>query len=124
MLCMRNRYNAKITQQHLIVLTKQHIFWLDVAMNQLFRMGIIQSLGNLSGIRNDLHERNAPAFGIALAQRPTRSIVHDQVRNSPLDVDGALVRLGPSLYPKLQHAYNMRTVSYTHLRAHETRHDL
>lgn len=46
--------NTKVTEQHLVAASQQHILRLDVAMYQLLIVGILQRLGNLLHI---IHNR-------------------------------------------------------------------
>ncbi len=45
--------NAKITEQDLVVLSQEHIFWLDIAMNQSLVMCVLQRACNLLDIGDD-----------------------------------------------------------------------
>src|SRR6266699_1083317 len=39
--------NAKVTEHHLIVWPEQHVFWLDVSMNNLALMSVLKGQGDL-----------------------------------------------------------------------------
>jgi hypothetical protein len=70
--------NAKVAQQHGVILSNKHVFWLDVAMNELFIMGILQCIGDLSDVRDNRGQGQKRSTGMALAQGATCGIVHDQ----------------------------------------------
>src|SRR5437899_11127349 len=59
--------NAKVTEHHLIVWPEQHVFWLDISMNNLVLMSVLHSLGDLLDVEDDLFQGEARSFWIALS---------------------------------------------------------
>src|SRR5258708_24924306 len=72
-------------EQDLVAASEQHILRLDVAMDQLFLVCILQGLGHLRDVGDDGVEREQRAFGVALTQVATRSIVHHEKGSLGLD---------------------------------------
>ena len=75
--------------------TNQHIFRLDIAMNNLLLMRILQRRGNLAHIADYCCYRQLCAPRILLTQRAIGGIVHHEV--------GDII-----LHIKFEHSYNLR----------------
>ena len=70
--------NAKIGEQHLLVLPDQHILRLDITMDKLLFVRILQGCSHLLDRGDDHRKRNQAAFWIAMPQRAIRGIVDHQ----------------------------------------------
>src|SRR5260370_30566225 len=68
--------HAKITEQDIIVLPNEHVFWLDIMVNEPVAMGILQSASNLLDIVDNSRERNACSFRVMLPEHASGIIVH------------------------------------------------
>jgi hypothetical protein len=73
-----SRSNAKIAEQDVIALANEHVFGLDIAVNELLIMGIPQSVSDLLHIGNYGQEWDVLAFGMTFPQCAMRTIVHQQ----------------------------------------------
>ena len=87
--------DAKVTEQDFVVAAHQHIFWFDIAVNQLLIMGILQGRSNLLYIRHNDTDRDWYTARMALAQGAIGRIFHNKKRSGAFD-------------PKIQHTYNVR----------------
>src|SRR6266852_923704 len=56
---------------------EQHIFWLDIAMDEFSVVGVLQGCRDLLDIGNDAYWQEWSAFGMAFAKRAVWSVVHD-----------------------------------------------
>src|SRR5438128_1458827 len=45
--------NAKVRKQQLIVLSYEHVFWFDIAVDNALAVGILQSVGDLLDVGDD-----------------------------------------------------------------------
>ena len=92
---LRHRGNAEVAQQHFLVAPQEHIFWLDVAVNEPLIVGILQPIGHLLDIGQNGARRQRHAATMAGAQRAIGGIVHYQIGDA-------------ALYAKVQHLDNVR----------------
>src|SRR5581483_6814564 len=72
----------KIAQQDLVIVRKQDILWLDVAVNQALPVSILQGVRDLPGVRDDDVKRNRRPFRVTLAQIAIGDIIHHQKRGN------------------------------------------
>src|SRR5712692_2617260 len=86
---------TKVAQQYLMIASEQHILRLDVAVNQLFIMGILQGVRYLLDIGDDDFHGKPRSPGVVLAQVTISCIVHHQKRSCVL-------------HPEVQHLDDMR----------------
>src|SRR5258708_6323185 len=77
--------NAKVAEHHLVVWPEQHVFWLDVSMNNPVLMSVLQGSGDLLDVGDDLFQGQARSFWIALSHGSIGSITHDQIGSGALD---------------------------------------
>jgi hypothetical protein len=70
--------NAEIAEQQQTVGTQQHVFWLDITVNQALLMGISQGRGYLGRIVDNSGQRHTRTLGMAVTQGTPLSIVHHQ----------------------------------------------
>src|SRR6266849_7006225 len=77
---------AKVTEQHLLAPSQQHILRLDIAMNEFLLVGILQGSRCLLDKRDDLGKRNDLALGIAPAQGAMGGIIHHQKGHALLHI--------------------------------------
>src|SRR6266704_801312 len=83
---VRERRQPKVTEQYLLSPSKQHILRLHITMDEFLLMGILQSIGHLPDMGDDLGERHHRALGIAAAQGAIGGIVHHQKRHPVLHI--------------------------------------
>src|SRR6266852_3963894 len=72
--------DAKVREQYLIALSHKHVLWFDVAMDESLVMGILQGVGDLLDVGDNRRKGQDCPFGIALAQRATCGVAHDEER--------------------------------------------
>jgi len=75
---LRHDSDAEVTQQDLFMLTHQHVLRLDIAVDESLVVGILQGICHLLDVGDDRREGQDGAFGMTLAQRAARGVVHDQ----------------------------------------------
>ena len=71
-------HNAEIAQEERTIGIEQHIFRLDITMNQFPIMCIRESIGHLIDITYDSRKGESGAGGMAIAQRATGGIIHNE----------------------------------------------
>ncbi len=59
--------DAKVTEQDLVAPPQQHVLGLDIAVNELFLVGVLQGIGHLLDVLHDHREGEPRAFGMTLA---------------------------------------------------------
>ena len=64
---LRGEGDAKIAQQDLVVAPQQHIFGLDVSMNQSLRMRVVQGIRHLLDVCHYMQQLYACSFGMTIA---------------------------------------------------------
>src|SRR5215472_329651 len=57
--------NAKVTEQDLAASPKQHILWLDIAVDKLLIMGVLQAIRDLLDITDDGAQRKDASCGVS-----------------------------------------------------------
>src|SRR5712692_10436324 len=87
--------DTKIAQQYFVAPPNQHIFRLDIPVNDFFMMGILQSIGYLLQIREDNGRSDNGVSRMALSQRAIGGIVQHQ--------EGSILQ-----HVKIKDADNMR----------------
>src|SRR5436190_24028850 len=81
----RKQGNAKITENDVLVRSKQHILWLDIPVYYISIMSVLECRRNLFGESHCRFEREVGAAWVKLAESSPRDIVHDKNRNSLLN---------------------------------------
>ena len=59
--------DAKVTEQDLASPPQQHVLGLDIAVDELFLVGVLQGIGHLLDVVHDQREGEPRAFGMTLA---------------------------------------------------------
>src|SRR4249920_2539939 len=57
--------NAKVAEHHLVVRPEQHVFWLDISMNNLAIMSVLKGFSDLLDVGDDLFQGQTRSFWIA-----------------------------------------------------------
>src|SRR5438105_156792 len=94
---MHRHSNTKVPDQDFIIFIQQHIFWLNVTVNESSIVCILQAGSDLFHIGEHFSRCQPCAFGMELTQRAIRSVLQDQERNI-------------SLYTAIEHLHDMRMV--------------
>ncbi len=75
---MSNDGNPKVTEQDFAASSDQHIFWLDIPVNDFLFMSILESVCDLFHIGDNGGQWYPIPLGIALAESALGDIVHHQ----------------------------------------------
>ncbi len=87
--------DTKVTEQNFAAPPDQHIFWLDIAVNDFLFMSILEPFGDLFHIGDNGGQWYLAPLGIALAESALGGIVHHQ-------------EWCAICHPKIERSHNMR----------------
>ncbi len=78
--------DAKIAEQDLVAAPQQHVFRLDVAVDELLVVGVLQGFSDLLHIGGDGCRSGGPASGDEPTQGAVGRVIHDQIGHARFDV--------------------------------------
>jgi hypothetical protein len=70
--------NTKIAQQQRVIGTHQHVFRLDIAVDEALLMGILQGRTHLSRVLHNSGQWHTGTLGMAVTQSASRGVVHHE----------------------------------------------
>src|ERR1700730_15771006 len=77
-----HRGNTEIAEQDLVIASQQHILWLNIAMDHFLIMSILQGIGHLFDVGNDMSDWHPRTPWVWIACSAIWRIIHNQKRGA------------------------------------------